>query len=76
MNNKWLLNLLYPIAKSTGVNRNNQYSKVGNTCHALPFWRIASIRLLYGCAGSFKAPGQSRARPVMPTTGIWLQAFK
>ena len=27
------------------------YSKVGNTRHALPFWHIVFIRLLYGSAG-------------------------
>ena len=62
------------MAKSTGVNRNNQYSKVGNTCHALPSWRIVFIRLLYG-GGNFKALGQPGARPVTPTTGIWLLAL-
>ena len=44
-------------SKSICVNRNNQYSSVGNTRQALPFWRIVFIRMLYG------GPGPARAAP-------------
>ena len=47
---------------------------VTNVTHCL-----SGVKYLYVCytaaPGSFKAPGQSEARPVSPTTGIWLRKY-
>ena len=40
---------------------------------------LSGVQYLFVCytvvPGSFKVPGQPGARPVMPTTGIWLRAL-
>ena len=50
-------------AKSTYVNRNNQCSRVGNTRHTLPIWRIIfiSIRRRRIVSNCWASPGRAQS---------------
>ena len=68
MNNNGCQNLLYPIAKSTCLNRNTIFKGRQYMSHTT----FLAYSTLYVCYTA--APGQLGARPVRPNTGIWLQA--